>query len=275
MIDSNKQNELRNKYNPDGSTLRKAQLRMVDMLCFIDKVCQENGLRYWISFGTLLGAIRHGGFIPWDDDTDICMPIEDMLRFKQIMLQNNPSKEFVLQCHESDPEYYRTQWIVLRDLKSECKQDSLFHLGLRYKGLQVDIFPVEKGVSLGLKKCVDFLEKTFVLCPILSNKWYYKILSPFRGLFWNVINNFVIPACRRKRFKRHKDTYIISYGVKIPFDNIGETNTIFPLVRVCFEGHEFNAPKNFDEYLVNLYGKWEKIPSSTNIRTHNIDVVFK
>ena len=56
--------ELRTQYNPDGSELRRAQLKMLDMLKFIDKVCQEHHITYWIESGTLLGAARHGGFIP-------------------------------------------------------------------------------------------------------------------------------------------------------------------------------------------------------------------
>ena len=77
---------LREQYNPDGSTLRRAQLRMLDMLKFLDRVCRENGIRYWIDFGTLLGAVRHDGFIPWDDDTDVCMLKEDADAFKRVML---------------------------------------------------------------------------------------------------------------------------------------------------------------------------------------------
>ena len=72
---------LREKYSPDGSTLRKAQLRMLEMLKFIDGVCKDNGIEYWIDYGTLLGAARHGGFIPWDDDTDICMTIDNLKKF--------------------------------------------------------------------------------------------------------------------------------------------------------------------------------------------------
>ena len=65
------------KYNGEGTMLRKAQLRMVDILVAIDKVCRDNGINYWIDYGTLLGAVRHKGFIPWDDDIDICVLTED------------------------------------------------------------------------------------------------------------------------------------------------------------------------------------------------------
>lgn len=71
MIDFKTQEALRAKFNPDGSNLRKMQLRMLDMLKYIDKICREHNIKYWLSSGTCLGAVRHGGFIPWDDDCDI------------------------------------------------------------------------------------------------------------------------------------------------------------------------------------------------------------
>ncbi|MBD5280217.1 MAG: hypothetical protein HDS35_06710 [Bacteroides sp.] len=77
MIDPKLQAELRAKYNPEGSDLRKAQLRMLSLLIFLDKVCKDNNLEYWLDSGTLIGAARHGGFIPWDDDCDIEMMEKD------------------------------------------------------------------------------------------------------------------------------------------------------------------------------------------------------
>ena len=65
--------ELRQRYNPEGSLLRRHQLRMLEILKEIDRICQKHRIDYWLSSGTLLGAVRHGGFIPWDDDLDIEM----------------------------------------------------------------------------------------------------------------------------------------------------------------------------------------------------------
>ena len=82
MITDTLQNELRERYNPDGSILRKQQLRMLEMLQYIDFVCKKHNIRYWLCSGTLLGAVRHGGFIPWDDDVDIEM-LNDWLEFSK------------------------------------------------------------------------------------------------------------------------------------------------------------------------------------------------
>lgn len=77
--------ELRQRYNPEGSLLRRHQLRMLEILKEIDRICQKHRIDYWLSSGTLLGAVRHGGFIPWDDDLDIEMERKDYLRLLQLL----------------------------------------------------------------------------------------------------------------------------------------------------------------------------------------------
>lgn len=77
MIDPKLQAELRAKFNPDGSKLRNYQLYLLQMLKDFDTICNELGVKYWLSSGTLIGAARHGGFIPWDDDIDVEMTKDD------------------------------------------------------------------------------------------------------------------------------------------------------------------------------------------------------
>ena len=92
---------LREKYNPDGSILRQHQLKMLDILIIIDRICKKHGIKYWISDGTLLGAVRHGGFIPWDDDLDIQMMRKDFKHFIKIISEELP-ENLALQTHKTD-----------------------------------------------------------------------------------------------------------------------------------------------------------------------------
>ena len=71
MIEKAMQQELRSLYNPDGSRLRTIQLNLLDILIEFDRICRNNEIPYWLDSGTLIGAARHGGFIPWDDDLDV------------------------------------------------------------------------------------------------------------------------------------------------------------------------------------------------------------
>ena len=78
-----------NRFNPEGSVLRLHQMKMLRILEFVDRVCRKHGIRYWLSSGTLLGAVRHGGFIPWDDDLDIEMLYRDYKRLMEVYANVN------------------------------------------------------------------------------------------------------------------------------------------------------------------------------------------
>ena len=73
------------KYNPEGSILRRAQLRELEILIEVDKICRKHNIEYFLDWGTLLGAVRHGGFIPWDDDIDISVRRKDYSRLCKVL----------------------------------------------------------------------------------------------------------------------------------------------------------------------------------------------
>lgn len=266
MIDLNTQQELRIKYNPDGSDLRKGQLRMLEMLKFVDKVCTDNNITYWLDSGTLLGAARHGGYIPWDDDTDICMPYKDAEHFKKIMLENNPSNEFVLQCRETDKGFFGC-WYVLRDLKSEYLQDSLMHKRRELRGLQIDIFIVENKTLTPLYWIAAMINSCLVDKPMQHIKSFSlakKIAIPS----FYFVHKIVKPLFRFISPKR--DFVRLTYG---SYFYKRFVKNIYPLRKISFEGHDFNCPANFDGYLENIYGSnWKELPQQ--IQTHNVEIRF-
>lgn len=270
MIDPNLQNQLRLKYNPEGSNLRRAQLRMLEMLKFIDELCSKNGIEYWLDGGTLLGAARHGGFIPWDDDIDVCMTRECYQKFKKIMLTQNPSKEFVLQCDETDKGFY-SPWDVLRDLKSEYLQDSPLHNMRKYRGLQVDIFHQDDRIGELFRKMMIVCYNKAVQRVILSNNKVAKLLRPLLPFNYFMLKKVLTPFLLFIHPKKN-DFYRQPYGV--PWNEIRYKKNIFPIGRIEFEGAMFSAPCNVDGYLSDIYGDWTKIPEENNIQTHNVEVRF-
>lgn len=86
------------------TNVRQMQLTEIDMLIEMDKVCKKHGLEYSLGYGTVLGAVRHGGFIPWDTDIDILVGIDDYKRFCQIINRETPDKFFVF-SKETDKSY--------------------------------------------------------------------------------------------------------------------------------------------------------------------------
>ena len=159
MIDQNTQKTMNSQYNPEGSVLRNIQLNLLDILVEFDRVCRKNGIRYWLDSGTLLGAMRHGGFIPWDDDLDICILRKDYRKLIRIL--------------DNDLEYP----FKLNELRSSNGRDAVNHVPISrvinrsflvsrkkdkdgnpiYEPIWIDIFPLENG-SLRMKR---FVEKTY------------------------------------------------------------------------------------------------------------------
>ena len=125
--------ELRKRFNPDGSLLRRQQLRMLELLEVIDVICRKHQIPYWLSYGTLIGAARHKGFIPWDDDLDIEMLRSDYLRLLKVLPQELP-ENLALQTNETDPNYLII-YGQLRDKHSHLVDQNSYDRIFLYTGI--------------------------------------------------------------------------------------------------------------------------------------------
>lgn len=250
---------LRNRYNPEGSTLRKAQLRMLDMLLYIDKVCKEQNIEYSLEAGNVLGSVRHSGFIPWDDDVDIILERKEYKRLCNYLL-SNPHPQYKLQTPRTD-KWFMNHWNVLRDTKSEYLQDNIIHNIRKYRGLQIDIFPIENGVNQTGAKIVHYLHNKNQ--KILLSK--YKSLSK---LFFYIISYIIIPFIRIIFIPfRNKKIYSYSYG--LPWiDKKWDSDILFPFKRILFENHYFPGPAKLDNYLKIQYNNYMNLPP-INERNHH------
>ena len=133
---------LRERFNPEGSLLRRMQHRMTEMLGEIDKICRRHNLKYWLCSGTLLGCVRHGGYIPWDDDLDIEMLREDYEKLLKILPEELP-EHLKLQTPDTDPGYF-FQFAKVRDTRSYLEETNDYDRIFQLKGIFIDIFPYEK-----------------------------------------------------------------------------------------------------------------------------------
>ena len=252
--------ELKEKYNYDGSELRKAQLRMVEMLAFLDKICKENNIVYFLAFGTLLGAVRHGGFIPWDDDLDVYINDKDLKRLRKII--NTGGYPFVVQDYSIDKGFVR-YYNVLRDLESEYIKDEYQHNQRKYRGIQIDLFPYEYGAfEFGktiVGKSYGFNEK------FLLGKHAYM-----SGLVFHLTREGIIPAL--KILSKLKGKKYVSHGYEAAEHGYRYLSTdVFPLKTIEFEGMMVPCPNHPEVVLSTDYGeKYMELPPIQNRDHHKV-----
>lgn len=260
MIDQATQDALRRKYNPEGSELRKLQNRMLEMLVWIDCFCKQNGIRYWITAGTLLGAVRHGGFIPWDDDVDICMPQKDYERFVRICSETD---KYVLQTPENDF-FYTSPYAKLRDKESFFPEQDGSDVNFKYRGVFIDIFCVEHCPFILSKLALHFRWRLTVYAKKLS-------VSDFGRRVFGVRKRILFGCIGfARRFTVRSDKGPLRLGMGTGF--LGEERfeeDIFPLATVSFEGYGFSAPGNSDVYLRHIYGDYLTLPAEDTIHPHS------
>lgn len=253
---------LKQQFNPEGSLLRRQQIRLTELLMAVDKICRKHNIPYWLSSGTLLGAVRHGGFIPWDDDLDIELLRPDYERLMRILPAELP-ESMVLQTNETDPNYI-SAYAKVRDKRSWLLETNHYDRIFTYRGIFLDIFPFEK-----------------------SPRALHWISCRAHGFIYNVLNNprnsdeTAAQKVRRIYAFNHRFTFPllralcrlwpsneVRYGLGVPYADARRLSDIFPLTEIEFEGHRVPAPGKTHNYLQRKYGDYMQLPDLTHLTYH-------
>ena len=261
-------------------TLREQQMLELDMLKAFRKVCEDNNLYYTLAGGTLLGAIRHEGFIPWDDDIDVLMPRPDFERLGQLIREGAVSLPQHLQfCSWFTDPGMSIPFLKIIDLRTIVCET--YMVGDNH--LWIDIFVMDGSTENDRE-----LKKQFRQSKRLRKVLFKKNTRPgtgktkFRSASKDIIRTALKPVsavflCRQienvaKRYCFDNCGYVAGaqwgYG---PQERINRSAWMTP-INVLFEGEYFTAPSNYDEYLSNLYGDYMKLPPVDKQVIHEMSV---
>ena len=242
----------------DSKRLKEIQ---EELLRSVASFCDDHNLEYFLAYGTLIGAVRHKGFIPWDDDMDIEMLRPDYERLMKVLPEELP-ETMALQSHNTDKNYFFF-YAKVRDRRSLMEESNHYDRVFKEKGIFVDIFPFEKQ-------------------PL----WVHRISELAQGHVYKIMNRKEgneLVAMRKVRFITSMNEKIIfpilglfcklsnareTYGLGIPYHDPRHLEDILPLTTTEFEGRLFPVPKDCDKVLTLKYGDYMCLPDVSNISLH-------
>lgn len=267
-------------------TLEEQKQIEFELLKYFKKVCEENNLKYFLAGGTLLGAVRHKGFIPWDDDIDVLMSREDYM--KVLPLLENNEKYDILTPYNDEEYYYFFSKLV--DKRTVLKEK--FPTDIKKMGVYIDIFPID-GMPDDIneaEKYMEMLSKEVKLYFSSMIKWYYGGGNFVKKLM-NVFLKFPhYLYCSRINYKKRKNKIL---ELMKKYDYQKSSNVAFLLsqykrkeiidkgvyseaMSIEFEGEMFSAPTRYKEYLTALYGDYMQLPPVEQRKSnHRFEMYWK
>ena len=248
------------KYKVCGCDMALVHNRMLEIVVEVDRICREQGIQYSLYGGSVLGAVRHRGFIPWDHDLDIALPRREYEKLVKYFLENTNEKLFF--SNYFSEETYPNNWGKMRLNGTVFQEKELIGLPI-HKGVFIDVHPIDNIFPAVLKLQVKLTMFWSCVGKVKSGRYngpkikrsVYKLFSFLSHKTINRFRDFCM-----KLFSRFQTNYVY----KVAHPNYG----IYPIPRCTFEElteHEFEGkmlfiPRNYDEFLRKRYGDYREIP---------------
>lgn len=265
-------------YHLSSEELRELQMLEVEMLVEVDRICRECGIQYCISAGTQLGAIRHKGFIPWDDDADVAFLRPEYEKFRKACETHLDHERFYFQDYRNTPGY---RWGYGKLRRKQTKFVRLYQEHMPYEqGVFIDIMPYDNVPDGYLHRkwhtfrC--FLYRKAFWAPLGCmqekgiKKFAYQMLNkiPDKALY-DSFSRFT-ENCNRKKTRR-----IRIFSLPVPGDENGYERSCFEdLIPTEFEGISLLGMRDYETYLSYKYGNYMELPPEGKRKIHPVSELF-
>ncbi|MDE6659575.1 MAG: iron-containing alcohol dehydrogenase [Eubacterium sp.] len=280
----NKLADFKNRNNPPKKTwdrtrreIKELQEYTLEILLQLDEFCRQNNIRYYLSEGTLLGAMRHNGFIPWDDDVDIMMPRESYDQFIKLGMEGKLPEGLALDCYENNNKHWVLAAKIFMKRQTKFVQEKTYGL-TEYHGPYVDVFPLDyvpkptskeqlkQGKRTRYIRRMLFIKTKYslvmkakpqryllrMILPFVPMKWIYKYLDNTLRMFESYDENGNIV---QKKYLAHLTSYYPCTRETFPTNCYGEPRY------VSFMGHMLPVPCEAEYILKSIYGcNYDTIP---------------
>ena len=258
--------------------LRELQECELEILKEFVRICKKHNLTYYLAWGTLLGAVRHQGFIPWDDDIDVCMPYDDYCKFKEVS-KTELSQEYYYQDWEKEKEFF-LPWAKLRKNETTCMTRSESNLKIHW-GVGIDIFPLikmdEEKCSIS-KKMAKYILFFIVQRAYVSTK-RVSLTKKIKNLIYVLIpknwDAAIVNYCMQIMNKVKKDErYYWDWDMDMSHDECCFPKEIFGVGKeYLFEDVMLNCPKDSRAYLKRVYGDDYMVVPEVKDRVDHGDII--
>ena len=261
-----------NRFNPEGSVLRLHQMKMLRILEFVDRVCRKHGIRYWLSSGTLLGAVRHAGFIPWDDDLDVFLPRKDYERLYEIWDQVADTSHYVLVRTDEKVNYHHAA-MNLVDVRTTYVNRHSVNEDI-YHGIYIDVIPFEGCPNSKVERALQIYHS------IMFSVFNVQRLPDNQGSLLRLPTKILLSLVRSsqsryKIWKKNQDkmTQYDFFTAKYVKETVSSFKGLFRLydrdifntVDAVFEGYMVKIPAGYDYYMKCIYGDYMSLPKDISI----------
>jgi lipopolysaccharide cholinephosphotransferase len=255
-------------------SVSEIQKNIFKNFCSLHQFCEHNGIKYYILGGTLIGAVRHGGFIPWDDDLDIGIPRPD---YDKLLNIGENFKGHYRICHSGNTKWHYYQFAKSCDMSTTVTEKLMKDFT---RGVSIDIFPLDGTFSNIFLRKVHFnvVRLLVMLCsiksgtaPISKNVIKQKIklmmhkFLPISPMFLDKVIHFFLTI---KEFD--KSDYIGNFVGAWGYKEICKKELFCKSIKIKFETIYTNAPSGYNEYLMQIYGDYMTLPSVEKRHSHHL-----